>query len=256
MTWTHAGNKILSDRRPQFASGMFCELIKKLGIQTALLTAHHPQTDGTTEHFNQEIEAYLSIYCTSHPEDWVDALPMIEFMHNNCQHSDWKNTPLKLMMGTNPLAVPLVHEYTKYPFVEVRIGPKGEGPFQITNILSPLIYSLQPPPTMLAYPQHISRVLTHPIHQKWCSQSKLHKTAHRINGTGGRRMGSWTNHWTLKTWTRLSISRAVEGISDHRSDMGTRSGVWTRTRNVATLQRTSWSQQENLNPKMPRQWQG
>jgi len=83
-------DKILSDRRPQFASGMFYELMKKLGIQTALSTAYHPQTDGSTstEHFNQEIEVYLSIYCTSHPEDWVDALPMIEFTHNNRQHSD------------------------------------------------------------------------------------------------------------------------------------------------------------------------
>jgi hypothetical protein len=67
---------------------MFRELMKKLGIQTALSMAYHPQTDGTTEHFNQEIEAYLSIYCTSHPEDWVDTLPMVEFMHNNQRHSD------------------------------------------------------------------------------------------------------------------------------------------------------------------------
>jgi hypothetical protein len=62
---------------------MFCELMKKLGVQTTLLTAYHPQTDKTTEHFNQEIEVYLSIYCTLHPEDWVDALPMVEFTHNN-----------------------------------------------------------------------------------------------------------------------------------------------------------------------------
>ena len=69
---------------------MFRELMKCLGIQTSLLTAYHPQTDGTTELFNQEIEAYLSIYCTSHPEDWVDALPMIEFTHNNRRHADRK----------------------------------------------------------------------------------------------------------------------------------------------------------------------
>ncbi len=78
-------DKIISDRGPQFASGMFHELMKHLGVQTSLLMAYHPQTDGTTERFNQEIEVYLSIYCTSHPEDWVDALPMIEleFTHNN-----------------------------------------------------------------------------------------------------------------------------------------------------------------------------
>jgi len=60
-------DKILSDRGPQFASGIFRELMKKLGIQTALSTAYHLQTNKTTECFNQEIKAYLSIYCTSHP---------------------------------------------------------------------------------------------------------------------------------------------------------------------------------------------
>ncbi len=64
-------DKIISDRGPQFASGMFRELMKHLGIQMSLSTAYHPQMDGTTERSNQEIEAYLSIYCTSHPEDWV-----------------------------------------------------------------------------------------------------------------------------------------------------------------------------------------
>ncbi len=84
--------------------------------------AYHPQTDGTTERFNQEIKAYLSIYCTSHPENWVDILPMIEFTHNNRRHADRKNTPFKLMMGTSSLATPLIHEYTKYPSVEERVG--------------------------------------------------------------------------------------------------------------------------------------
>ena len=115
-------DKILSDQGPQFALGMFCELMKKLGIQISLSTAFHLQTDRTTEHFNQEIEAYLSIYCTSHLEDWIDAIPMLKFTHNNRQHSDQKHTPFELMMGTNPLAIPLAHEYTKYPSVEERLG--------------------------------------------------------------------------------------------------------------------------------------
>ena len=56
-------DKIISDRGPQFASKAFTELLKLLGIKSALSTAYHPQTDGTTERVNQEIKAYLSIYC-------------------------------------------------------------------------------------------------------------------------------------------------------------------------------------------------
>ena len=67
-------DKIISDRGPQFASKAFLELLKLLKIKLALSTAYHPQTDGTTERVNQEIEAYISIYCASHPEEWPQAL--------------------------------------------------------------------------------------------------------------------------------------------------------------------------------------
>jgi Integrase zinc binding domain len=50
---------------------------------TNLTTAYHPQSDGATKRVNQETEAYLSIYCTSHPEDWLHSLSTLEFTHNN-----------------------------------------------------------------------------------------------------------------------------------------------------------------------------
>ena len=68
-------DKIISKKGPQFSSKTF--------VESALSTAYHPQTDGTTEQVNQEIEAYLSIYCASHPEDWPQALHTLEFTHNN-----------------------------------------------------------------------------------------------------------------------------------------------------------------------------
>jgi transposase InsO family protein len=61
-------NKLISDRGPQFAAGAFRDAMKLMGMETALSTAFHPQTDGTTERINQEIEAYLSIFCTTNPE--------------------------------------------------------------------------------------------------------------------------------------------------------------------------------------------
>jgi len=81
-------DKIISDRGPQFALNSFKELLKILGIKSALSTAYHPQTNGTTEQTNQEIEAYLLIYCTSYPEVWPKALHLMEFTHNNRQHTD------------------------------------------------------------------------------------------------------------------------------------------------------------------------
>ena len=111
-------DKIISDRGPQFASKAFTELLKLLGIKSALSTAYHPQTDGTTERVNQEIEAYLSIYCASHPEDWSRALHTLEFTHNNRRHADRQHTPFELMFGESPVAIPLSFENTKYPTME------------------------------------------------------------------------------------------------------------------------------------------
>ena len=75
-------DKIISDRGPQFASKSFVELLKLLGFTSAL------STDGTTERVNQEIEAYLSIYCTSHPKEWLSTIHTMEFTHNNQRHAD------------------------------------------------------------------------------------------------------------------------------------------------------------------------
>jgi len=111
-------DKIISDRGPQFASKAFKELLKLLGIKSALSTAYHPQTDGTTERVNQEIEAYLSIYCASHPEEWPQALHSLEFTHNNRRHADRLHTPFELMFGESPIAIPLSFENTKYPSIE------------------------------------------------------------------------------------------------------------------------------------------
>ena len=111
-------DKIISDRGPQFASKAFVELLKLLGIKSALSTAFHPQTDGTTERVNQEIEAYLSIYCTSHPEEWLNALATLEFTHNNRRHADRQKTPFELMLGDTPIAIPLSFENTKFPTIE------------------------------------------------------------------------------------------------------------------------------------------
>ena len=70
-----------------------------------LSTAFHPQTDGTTEQVNQEIKAYLSIHCTSHPEEWLNVISTLEFTHNNRRHVDRQKTPIELMFGDTLVAV-------------------------------------------------------------------------------------------------------------------------------------------------------
>jgi transposase InsO family protein len=76
-------DEMISDRNPRFSAHAFQELLKLLNIKLNLTTAYHPQSDGATERVNQEIKVYLSICCTSHPEDWLHLLSTLKFTHNN-----------------------------------------------------------------------------------------------------------------------------------------------------------------------------
>jgi hypothetical protein len=62
--WKHheTPRVVLSDRGSQLTARFTHELYKLLGIKLATLTAYHPQTDGQTEHVNQELEGYLRMF--------------------------------------------------------------------------------------------------------------------------------------------------------------------------------------------------
>jgi len=53
---------IILDRRPQFMAGLMRELNRILGIESKLLMAFYPQTNGQTERVNQELEQYLRMF--------------------------------------------------------------------------------------------------------------------------------------------------------------------------------------------------
>jgi hypothetical protein len=71
---------------------------------------YHPQMDGTTEHVNQKIEAYLAIYCHSHLETWKKSLATMEFTHNNQRHADRPKTLFEIIQGESPKALPLTYK--------------------------------------------------------------------------------------------------------------------------------------------------
>ena len=118
---------IISDRGPQFASHVFQELMKLLGIESRMSTAHHPQTDGETERVNQEVQAYLRIFCAYHQETWKQYLPTAEFCHNQRTHSTTGTAPFHLMMGYDPKAIPTAFEDTKVPAADQRLKELKEA---------------------------------------------------------------------------------------------------------------------------------
>ena len=114
-------DEIISDGDPRFAAHAFQELLKLLNICSNLTTSYHPQSDGAMEWANQEIEVYLAIYCTSHPEDWLQSLSTLEFMHNNGRHAEQIHTPFELIQGNSPISIPVTFSHTKYPSIKEKM---------------------------------------------------------------------------------------------------------------------------------------
>jgi len=65
---------------------MMKELNSMLGIETKLLTAFHPQTDGQMERINQELEQYLQFFIDHRQNNWPEWLVSAEFAINNKTH--------------------------------------------------------------------------------------------------------------------------------------------------------------------------
>ena len=114
---------IISDCGPQFVARFTQELYRLLEIKLASSTAWHPQTDGQTEHVNQELDQYLWLFVNEWQDNWYDLLPMVEFQHNNHVHSATQQ-PLFLLdtgwlprMGFEPQQSPsgleTVNEFTE-----------------------------------------------------------------------------------------------------------------------------------------------
>ena len=111
---------LISDQGPEFASTFTAELTHILGYDLKLSTAYHPQTDGETEHVNQEIEMYLQIFCQGQPNKWTDLIPMAEFVHNATIHSSTQKSLFSLILGYKLKDYPKIGQ-TFLPALEDRL---------------------------------------------------------------------------------------------------------------------------------------
>ncbi|THH03770.1 hypothetical protein EW145_g6019 [Phellinidium pouzarii] len=93
----------------QFDAKMMRELYKLLHIEGNPSMAYHPQTDGQTEHVNQELEQYLQLYVNHCQTDWADRLSIAEFAYNNCEHSATKMSPFYANTGVHPMGLTNIH---------------------------------------------------------------------------------------------------------------------------------------------------
>ena len=90
---------IVSDRGTQFVNAMWSRLCQLLRIEQRLSTAYHPETDGSTERRNQEVETYLRIFVTYNQTDWNRWLPLAQIALDNKPASTTGISPFFLTHG-------------------------------------------------------------------------------------------------------------------------------------------------------------
>ena len=97
-------SKIITDRDKLFTSKFWKSLMKQMGGEQKMITAFHPQANGQTERMNQTIEQYLRYYVNFQQDNWVELLPMAEFIFNSIEGSTTGVTPFYANKGYNPVA--------------------------------------------------------------------------------------------------------------------------------------------------------
>ena len=90
---------IVSDRGSQFVGHVWKRICNTLHITRRLSTAYHPETDGSTERMNQNLEAYLSAFCAYSQLDWADLLPTAALAINMRPSSITGLSPFFLLHG-------------------------------------------------------------------------------------------------------------------------------------------------------------
>ena len=108
-------DSIISDHGSTFVSNFWKALTSQLGITLRHSTAYHPRTDGLTERTNQTLETYICAYCSYQQDDWVDYLPLAEFVFNNTENSSTKQTPFFANCAFHPTFTPKLSETSTVP---------------------------------------------------------------------------------------------------------------------------------------------
>lgn len=110
---------IVSDRDTLFTSTFWERLRELIGTQLRMLSAYHPQTDGSTERANRMVTQMLQQCVNEEQTDWVAKVPAIEYAVNSARSESTSFSPFFINSGMMP-RVMIWDNATKNKFPSVR----------------------------------------------------------------------------------------------------------------------------------------
>ena len=82
-----------------FTSLFWEELFRRQGVDLAMSSFYHPQSDGQTKVVNKSLEHYLRAFVADKPSLWVEWLPLAEYWFNTNYHTSTKLSPFEVLYG-------------------------------------------------------------------------------------------------------------------------------------------------------------
>ncbi len=128
-------------QRPQFTSRVWTAFFRFLNVNISLTSGYHPESNGQTERFNQEVTRFLRSYCHRNQADWSRYLFWAEYAQNSLRKTSTGLTPFQCVLGFQPPLFPWSGEPSELPAVNNwSHGPPcliidGEEAYQVQEIL-------------------------------------------------------------------------------------------------------------------------
>lgn len=91
--------QLLSDRGPNFLSGLIQEVCKPLGVNKVNTSGYHPQTDGLVEKFNSTLISMVAKSCEVEDRDWDQQLPYLLQAYRVSAQESTRESPFFLLYG-------------------------------------------------------------------------------------------------------------------------------------------------------------
>lgn len=108
-------HSVVSDRGTQFVGKFWKRFCQLVGIKRRLSTAYHPETDGSTERMNQNLEAYIRLFANYAQSNWAPLLTSAELAINNHDAASTGVSPFFLTHGYHLEVLQLTEETMSYP---------------------------------------------------------------------------------------------------------------------------------------------
>uniref|UniRef100_A0A2N9EMM8 RNA-directed DNA polymerase n=1 Tax=Fagus sylvatica TaxID=28930 RepID=A0A2N9EMM8_FAGSY len=165
-------SSIVSDRDTAFTSLFWEKLFRRQGVDLAMSSSYHPQSDGQTEVVNKSLEHYLRAFAADKPSLWVEWLPLAEYWFNTNYHTSTKLSPFEALYGyLPPRLIKFVPGLTRVAAKSMhkklgKLGPKFYGPYKVIQRVGMVAYKLE----------LLERACIHPVFHVSFLKAKLGKT--------------------------------------------------------------------------------